>query len=106
MTQFLLYAAMAAVVYVASKLYEDDKISIGDISSFMFYMLMLNFNFSMVAMVFGNIASIVGASDKIVELMTYVPTILSSGGDKIEGKIDGRLEIRNAKFRYPSKDEV
>ena len=85
MTQFLLYAAMAAVVYVASKLYEDDKISIGDISSFMFYMLMLTFNFSMVAMVFGNIASIFGASDKIVELMTYVPAILSSGGDIIEG---------------------
>ena len=97
---------MAAVVYVASKLFEDGKISIGDISSFMFYMLMLTFNFSMVAMVFGNIASIFGASDKIVELMTYVPAILSSGGDTIEGKINGSLEIRNAKFRYPSKDDV
>ena len=97
---------MAAVVYVASKLYEDDKISIGDISSFMFYMLMLTFNFSMVAMVFGNIASIFGASDKIVELMDYVPAIMSSGGDTIKGEINGSLEIRNAKFRYPAKDDV
>lgn len=37
----------------------------------MFYMLMLIFNFGIVAMVFGNVASVVGASDKIVELMDY-----------------------------------
>ena len=106
MTQILLYGAMAAVVYVASKLYQDDKISIGEISSFMFYMLMLVFNFAMVAMVFGNVAAVVGASDKIVALMQYVPDIKSSGGDKIEGEINGRLEIRNAKFRYPTKTDV
>ena len=28
------------------------------------------------------------------------------GGDTIEGEVNGRLEIRNAKFRYPNKPEV
>ena len=69
-------------------------------------MLMLTFNFAMVAYVFGNIASIFGACDKIVELMTYVPGINIKGGDQIEGEVNGRLEIRNAKFRYPNKPEV
>ena len=72
----------------------------------MFYMLMLVFNFAMVAMVFGNVAAVVGASDKIVELMNYVPAIKSTGGDKIEGEITGELEIRDVKFKYPSKDDV
>ena len=72
----------------------------------MFYMLMLVFNFAMVAMVFGNVAAVVGASDKIVELMNYVPSIKSTGGDKIEGEITGELEIRDVKFKYPSKDDV
>ena len=85
MTQLMLYGAMAAVVYVSSILYQDGNISIGEISSFMFYMLMLVFNFGMVAMVFGNVAAIVGASDKIVELMDYVPQINSTGGDILEG---------------------
>ena len=71
---------MTTIIYVASILYENDKISIGAITSFMFYMLMLIFNFAMVAMVFGNVASVVGASDKIVELMDYKPEINSSGG--------------------------
>ena len=71
MTQLLLYGAMAAIIYVSSILYQDGNITIGEISSFMFYMLMLIFNFGMVAMVFGNVAAVVGASDKIVELMDY-----------------------------------
>ena len=105
-TQVLLYGSMAAVVYIASLLYKKDKITVGEISSFLFYMLMLVFNFAMIAMVFGNVASIVGASDKIVELMKYEPAINCSGGDTIDGEINGKLEIKNVKFRYPSKDDV
>lgn len=104
MTQLMLYGAMAAVVYVASILYQDGNITIGEISSFLFYMLMLVFNFGMVAMVFGNVAAVVGASDKIVELMDYVPKINSQGGVKLnDGEFNGKLELKDVKFRYPSK---
>jgi len=48
---------------------------VGEVASFMYYMLALTFNFSVASMVFGNVASIVGASDKIVDLMQYVPMI-------------------------------
>ena len=73
----------------------------------MFYMIMLIFNFAMVAMVFGNVAAVVGASDKIVELMDYEPKINSTGGDKIEGDaVNGKFELKNVKFSYPSKDDV
>lgn len=86
MTQILLYGAMAGVVYLASILNENGQVSIGAISSFLFYMIMLLFNFSMVAMVFGNVASIIGASDKIVELIEYEPKIRSSGGSRMENE--------------------
>ena len=103
----MLYGAMAAVVYVGSILYQDGNITIGELSSYLFYMIMLTFNFSMVAMVFGNIASVIGASDKIVELMNYVPKINCTGGDIIEGDdVNGRLELKNVKFTYPTKDDV
>lgn len=103
----MLYGAMAAVVYVGSILYQDGNITIGELSSYLFYMIMLTFNFSMVAMVFGNIASVMGASDKIVELMNYVPKINCTGGDIIEGDdVNGRLELKNVKFTYPTKDDV
>ena len=40
----LLFGSMAGIIYVASKLYEDDKITIGRISTFLFYMIQLLFN--------------------------------------------------------------
>ena len=70
-------------------------------------MLMLVFNFGMIAMVFGNIAAVVGASDKVVELMDYVPKINSQGGVKLnDGEFNGKLELKDVKFRYPSKEDV
>lgn len=102
-TQLLLYGAMATVIYVAAKQYEVGKISIGEISSFLLYMLMLVFNFAIVAMVFGNVASAVGASDKIYEMMEYVPEIICTGGEQFPGEFTGKLELKNVRFTYPSK---
>lgn len=65
-TQFCLYGAMALVIYIASILYDKDMITIGQITSFLFYMLMILFNFWVLSYVFGNAAQVVGASDKIV----------------------------------------
>mmetsp|Transcript_5364 Transcript_5364/g.6599 ORF Transcript_5364/g.6599 Transcript_5364/m.6599 type:complete len:286 (+) Transcript_5364:133-990(+) len=106
MTQFLLYAAMAGVIYTASRLYEEGTITIGQISAFIFYMLMLIFNFAIVASVFGNVAATLGAADKIVELIEYQPVINTKGGERIDGEIKGKLELRDVKFHYPSKTEV
>ena len=107
LTQLMLYGSMAAVVYLASVLYQDNEISIGELSTFLFYMMMLVFNFMMASWVLNTLANLMGASDKIVEVMDAPITIESAGGgDIIEGDIDGRLEIRNAKFRYPSKTDV
>ena len=106
MTQILLYGAMIAVIYTASTLYKHDKITVGQISAFMFYMLMLIFNFAIVAMVFTNVAATVGAADKIIELIQYDPAINTTGGSKIDGEITGELELRDVKFSYPSKPDV
>ena len=106
MTQGLLYSSMSAVIYISSLLYQNGTISVGQISSFMFYMIMLVFQFMLIAYVAASMASIMGASDKVCELMNYQPRINVSGGDTIEGEINGSLEVRDVKFRYPTKDDV
>ncbi len=74
---------MATIIYVASLLYRANKISIGAITSFYFYMLMLLWNFMMVSWSMTNFMGIMGASDKIFEIMDTVPRINTEGGDKI-----------------------
>ena len=96
---------MAAVIYVGSQMFITGDIQIGQISSFLFYLIMMTFNFWVISMVLGNLASVMGASDKIVALMKYKPDLVA-GKEIIEGEINGSLEFRNVKFRYPSKPEV
>lgn len=69
--QFMLFGAMAGIMYFAGILYEHNKINIGVITSFLFYMVMLLFNFARAASVFGEVMAILGASDKVVELIEY-----------------------------------
>lgn len=97
---------MAAVIYVASSLYQDGELTIGQLTSFLFYMQLLIFNFGMVANVLGNVASIFGASDKIVDLIYHPVLTNQKGGDIIKGELDGRIELRNVKFHYPARPDV
>ena len=54
---------------------------------------------------------IIGASDKIVELLEYEPKINTKGGEIItkeeEGEVvKGEISLRNVKFSYPTKKDV
>lgn len=69
-------------------------------------MQLLIFNFGMVANVLGNVASIFGASDKLVQLIYHPVTTNQKGGSTIDGQLDGRIEVRNIKFHYPARPDV
>jgi ABC-type multidrug transport system fused ATPase/permease subunit len=107
-TQICLYGAMALIIYVASILYERDEISIGTITSFLFYLIMLLMNFWILSFVFGNAFMVLGASDKIVQTMLHKSKINTTGGMKIEdeSKVQGNIVLKNVKFHYPSKPDV
>ena len=62
---------MVGVMATATYLYSKGELSVGVITSFMFYMIMLLMNFGMLAAVFGNAMNMLGASDKVVQLMKY-----------------------------------
>ena len=109
MQQSLLFGAMAGVIYYASVLFQDGETTIGSVSAYLFYMLTMQVYFYIVGMTLGNMAAILGASDRIVEHMFYEPAINVYGGDTIdEGKeiVKGNLEFKDVKFCYPSKPDV
>ena len=55
----------------------------------------------------GNLAGLLGAADKIFELMSYQPWVNFRGGDKIESEeVKGTLEVRDIEFSYPLKPNV
>merc|ERR1719329_549401 len=60
---------MAGIIYYGSVLHQRGEVSIGDITSFLLFMIQLIFNFAILAAVFGNVFKVMGASEKIVQMM-------------------------------------
>lgn len=49
----------------------------------------------------------IGASEKLVEYMKYVPDVNTEGGNFKDPKnTKGIIEFKNVSFSYPSKKEV
>ena len=82
-TMLVLYGTMILSVWMAGELYANGDISVGEISTFVFYVFQLNFNFFLLTMVFQNLGSLFGAADRLHELMTESTAIPDQGGDKI-----------------------
>lgn len=105
--QFTINGAMAGIIYYGAYLCLHGEISIGDITSFLLYMIQLIFNFAIIAGVFSNIFKMTGASQKIVQMMKHQPAVNASGGSIIPDNLCvGEIELRNVSFHYPTKKDV
>lgn len=106
---FFVFGSMAAILVLGAKLCEDGKLTIGEITSFLFYMMQILLNFMILASVLGSVMSIIGASHKVVELLDYEPKINTEGGiipvSEAE-QMRGEISLKDIKFNYPTKKEV
>ena len=82
-SKFAMYNCMGGIMYYGSYLHQNGMISVGNITTFLLYMLQLVINLSIVAFVLGNIFRMFGAAEKIVGYMRYVPGINTTGGGSI-----------------------
>lgn len=66
LTIFLLNAGLGVVIYVASLQIQESKLTIGMLSTFLFYMVALSWQFYIVSWTLGNFGSVMGASEKVI----------------------------------------
>jgi ABC-type bacteriocin/lantibiotic exporter with double-glycine peptidase domain len=60
---------MGLIIWYGSNLVFDGKISVGEISAFLLFMIQLIINFAILALVLGNVSKVAGASTRIISLM-------------------------------------
>lgn len=106
--QLSLYGCMMIIIFVAQELYSQGKITIGEISTYFFYLLFYIMMMLMFMRVTGSLMMILGTVDQISIIMKHKPKINSTGGDKFEDvdQIEGRIDFQDVKFTYPTKQEV
>lgn len=78
--QWDLMMSMALIGYVGSIEVSEGRMKVGDITSFLLYMIQLIMNFFMLSGAAGNYFKLAGASKKIVSIMRELPPINTRGG--------------------------
>lgn len=80
------------MIYVSNIEYKNGEISIGDISTFLLYMVQLLMNFMILSSVLGAVMAVVGASHKIVKIIEYKPKIKTTGGVTLDSQhVNGEI---------------
>ena len=69
--QFVMFGSLDALVYFAAWLNSLNELSIGQFTSFQFYMFSFLINFMMLASVVGEVMSVLGTSAAIAEIFLY-----------------------------------
>lgn len=76
---------MIVVVKMGINMYKEGTSTIGTISQFLFFMLLMLWNAQLIAWSFNSISSLFGAADRLVDVILYKPLMNIKGGIKLEG---------------------
>jgi ABC-type multidrug transport system fused ATPase/permease subunit len=92
---------------VSSVVFRRGEITIGNVSTFLLYIVQLLMNFMILSAVLGSVMAVVGASHKIVKIIEYKPKIKTTGGVKFSKEmLNGEISLNDVSFAYPSKKDV
>lgn len=79
--QFIMFGSLDALVYFAAWLHSKKDLTIGQFTSFQFYMFSFLMNFMQLASVFGEVMGVMGTAGGISEIYLYKAKINTTGGD-------------------------
>jgi len=65
-------------------------------------------NFTMLASVIGDVMGVIGTASAIAEIFLYKAKVNTKGGEAVKDASlqDGRIEMDNIKFTYPTKSDI
>mmetsp|Transcript_16113 Transcript_16113/g.27235 ORF Transcript_16113/g.27235 Transcript_16113/m.27235 type:complete len:335 (+) Transcript_16113:818-1822(+) len=108
MMTFIMFGSMDALIYFAAYLNSQDALSIGDFTSFQFYMFSFLLNFMIAASVIGEVMGVMGTAEAIAEIYIHVPKINIKGGEQVTSTTldDGQIHISDIQFTYPTKQDI
>ncbi|XP_041346631.1 ATP-binding cassette sub-family B member 9-like [Gigantopelta aegis] len=105
-TQILELALTVSVLYFGGHLVIADKLSGGNLVSFILYTLELSSALDSLASVYTGIMQAIGASHKVFEYIDRKPVLSTSAGKFIPDTLDGKMDFRDVSFAYPSRPET
>ena len=106
--QFIMFGSLDGLVYFAAYLNSEGSLTIGQFTSFQFYMFSFLMNFMMMASVIGEVMGVFGTAMAIAEIFLYEAKINTTGGEAVtnESIENGAITLEDIEFTYPTKQEI
>ncbi|WNZ63359.1 ABC transporter transmembrane domain-containing protein [Myxococcus sp. MxC21-1] len=98
------YGSIAAVLWYGGRLVVDGGLSVGELTSFLIYTMLVAFSFSGIAELWADFMRASGAAERVFELLDRKPAI-SAGGQQLTD-LRGHVQFRGVHFAYPSRPDV
>lgn len=98
------YFAIAGVIWFGARQVASGQLSVGDLTQFLIYLLMVAFSVGSLGSLWGDFMSAQGAGKRIFDILDR-PTQMHSDLGKILPQVTGRVEFKNITFSYPARPE-
>ena len=103
---FSTFSALMAIIWLGAQWVQAGKMSLGELSQFLLYGIMVATNAAALSEVWGDIQRAAGAMERILELLQNQPDIISPNNPvSIPASIPETIQFQNITFNYPSRPQ-
>lgn len=103
----LVFGAIVTVLYIGGQDVVAHRISAGELSSFIFYSVVVAGALGAISEIIGELQRAAGATERLIELMELQPEIIAPAEPfHFTKKPQGRLAFEHITFHYPSRPET
>jgi ATP-binding cassette subfamily B protein len=102
---FASYAAAALVFWYGGRLVLGGHMSVGQLTSFLIYTLIVAFSLGGLADLWADFMRATGAAERVFELIDREPASPPTGGAR-PAQADGAVALAGVRFAYPTRPEV
>ena len=102
---FVGFGAIAGVLWYGGRLVAAGMMSLGDLTSFILYTLLVASALGNLGTLFTDFMNAIGAADRIFELLDRTPKVPVSGGRQLDS-VQGAVTFENVDFTYPTRPEI
>ncbi|MCC6993910.1 MAG: ATP-binding cassette domain-containing protein [Deltaproteobacteria bacterium] len=99
------YGAIALVLWYGGKLVMRDAMSVGQLTSFVLYTLIVAVGLGAMGELWTDFMRASGAAERVFELLDREPTIALTGG-VVPASVTGRVTLEKVEFSYPARPDV
>jgi ATP-binding cassette subfamily B protein len=100
----LVFGALSGMLWVGGNDVLNGTMSAGDLGAFVFYAMLVAMGVATMSEVYGDLQRAVGATDRLVDLMTAKTTILPpAAGEIAASELAAEVSFQRVSFSYPSR---